>query len=1005
MYDYINYYEIKGLYMKGKSKSRKLTNWKEFRFKLKGLMWLFPGIVILLLMVFALFAAYDTGRSARDVTSAQAATTFFETFDGTPSSPDPFTQVGQNTWDIGIHSRNVDTWDLLMPFAHHHGPNCEAPLTANATAPFSSSELVTHNSNGRYEDAVFKCKDHVMTSIFGVGRSINDSYAMISMTPNHMVDFSSGEAVIRFNVTTFRTTQRDWIDVWIMPWDDSMQLPFDSSELGTVDLQGMPRNGVSVSMFAPNNNAKSGFKPIIVKNGVETGEFRKYTSDYNHFLAYEDYMPGNTGNPQRRDTVEIRISQNRIKVCMPMDTSDNAPSQTVCWADKAIGALPFTKGVVTLSHHSYTPNKDCSFYSPLQCGPDTWHWDDVYVSPAVPFKMIKADRRMVRDETAVNFNEPAPANSKLRFSAAGRVQLSFNGGAFQSVTRLPGTQPSDSHVASYFVPVPQGTTSVRFRMTDSGAGGVHAKDFAIWSQNGVSSPPNPTTASTSRPTVTQTVSPTPRVTATARPVDTATPRATTTRPNVIPTPTATSNAQTSTGRVIVDGRPYFLLGANMPWYNWGSDFGRGSNGGVTGTRASIGQGLARLKDAGVKNVRWWMFPGDPWQIKNGTSPTAVNQTVYQDIDAALALAEQYDVYYTFTLFSAATDIPRSWMTDTNQRNQLIQNLQPLFNRYKDNKRIIAWQVFNEPEWQIYNNQVTEQEVVSFATAVNTAIKSSTNRWLVTIGSAMLDSLQMWKNSNLDFYTAHWYDYMNSGGWCATCNTVTQTRSRFGLDNKPIVIGESYLGVDVNANTRLTQLMNNGYAGVLGWSLFGERTQDKMALDIAGMKLFSQTNSSIIGPQQGSAPVSTPRPTQVATSTPIPTSSSQNIITIRAAGKPALGIYPNIAVSKRTASGWELIGSTDVRGDGVRGVFETYQMPFTGTIAKGDLRIRFTNDYFDPAAGEDRNVRIQSVNLQNVTYYPTSPDVYSSGSWESVGGCDAGYKKSEWLDCVNAYFVF
>lgn len=409
------------------------------------------------------------------------AADFLETFDGKPSAPQPFTQTGQTTWDVSIHSRNIDTWDKMVPFSPHHGPDCGPPLTSTATVPYSSGELVTHPWDGTYEQAVYKCSDHVMTALNGIGHSINDSYALAVLTPNQIVDFTNGEATIRWNMTTFRTTQRDWVDVWITPYDENLALPFDT---GDVDLQGEPRNTVVVSLFAPNDNTKSGFRPKIIKNGTSSGEFDMFTNEFNWYTNYEEFLPGKSGDPKRRDTFELKLSKNHLSICMPQDSTDNAPSQTICWANKTIGQLPFTKGIVQFAHHSYTPNKDCHFYTPLICGPDTWHWDDIFISPAIPFTMIKADRRMVTSEsTPVTFSAPAPANAKLRFSAAGNVSLSFNNGTFQSVQKQPSVNPSTGRAASFFVPIPQGTTNVRFRLTEGGVGGVHAKDFAIWSQN------------------------------------------------------------------------------------------------------------------------------------------------------------------------------------------------------------------------------------------------------------------------------------------------------------------------------------------------------------------------------------------------------------------------------------------------------------------------------------------------------------------------------------------
>src|SRR5713226_6327083 len=93
--------------------------------------------------------------------------------------------------------------------------------------------------------------------------------------------------------------------------------------------------------------------------------------------------------------------------------------------------------------------------------------------------------------------------------------------------------------------------------------------------------------------------------------------------------------------------PRLFTGVNVPWFNWGCDFGCGSKNGASSpaVRSAVSDGFARLKPAGVHTVRWWAFEGDAWQINHDASgvPTGLNPAVYADFDAALALAEQYDL--------------------------------------------------------------------------------------------------------------------------------------------------------------------------------------------------------------------------------------------------------------------------------------------------------------------------------------------------------------------------
>ena len=84
--------------------------------------------------------------------------------------------------------------------------------------------------------------------------------------------------------------------------------------------------------------------------------------------------------------------------------------------------------------------------------------------------------------------------------------------------------------------------------------------------------------------------------------------------------------------------------------------------------------------------RDWFLQGA--NVKDGAGrPTGINGAVYADFDAALQLADKYDLYYDFVLFSAPTAIPHAWLTDTPSRAQLGQVLGGLFAHYKDNPRV------------------------------------------------------------------------------------------------------------------------------------------------------------------------------------------------------------------------------------------------------------------------------------------------------------------------------
>ena len=402
---------------------------------------------------------------------------FNEPFNGTPSAPESF---NSETWDIQVHSRDQGSWYSLPPINAGHGPDCSAPPATHA--------------NTSYEGSVFKCRDHVMTAING-----SAGYGAIYMTPNKLVDFSSGEAVVSWDMSTQSLSSRDWVDIWITNWDDNLTMPL---EVDFPDLQGPPKNAVHIAMGYHNGD------PYFYLEGVyrDGAKIRE--------ISNAETLPVSTQSAILRERFELRISQGHVKFSMP--------GRSITWLDDSIPTLNFTKGVVTWGHHSYTPEKDNAGI------PNTWHWDNMSISPAVPFTMVKALTRYVDGSgQRMDFASPAPANSYLRFSGICAISIDGVGVSPQVNTR------ANEHFQSYFVPITAGKTFVTldFAPDDWYAGDCMAKDFSIWSLSSQVFPTSTATSTSSASTPTSTVV----VTATSTPVpptpaptiaNTATPTAT-----------------------------------------------------------------------------------------------------------------------------------------------------------------------------------------------------------------------------------------------------------------------------------------------------------------------------------------------------------------------------------------------------------------------------------------------------------------------------------------------
>jgi hypothetical protein len=360
-----------------------------------------------------------------------------ETFGLAPVKPEPWEPAD---WDVTAHSQDGSTWLAPEGMSAQHGADCAPPMA-------------THTVNS-YADAVFLCRDHLMTALNAT------DYGVIYLTPAHLVDFAGGEAIVRFDLSTLRTSPRDWIDLWLSPYDDHLQLPLED---WLPDLNGPPRNAVHIKMESLNGTTP--FKVFVYRNFQEEDLGGDWQVGYESFLE---------PSALRRDTFELRLSRTHLRFGMP--------AYDFWWVDAEMADLGWDQGVVQFGHHSYDPTRHCP-----TCGPNTWHWDNVSLSSAIPFTMLRADRRYVDPDTepGVNFPGPSPEGSRLRFAGVGRnIEVSIDRGMTWERAQLQTQMKYDyTRFQSYWTPIPAGISSVHFR-GESATPGLPwmVQDISIWSR-------------------------------------------------------------------------------------------------------------------------------------------------------------------------------------------------------------------------------------------------------------------------------------------------------------------------------------------------------------------------------------------------------------------------------------------------------------------------------------------------------------------------------------------
>lgn len=353
----------------------------------------------------------------------QSAEEFFEPFDGSPETPQAWSSP---RWDIVVHHRSEDD---VKPMIADHDMMCAPP-------PGKHSIQTTMES-------VFLCKNHLMTAI----DSSATGYAVIYLTPAAVLDWSSGPARIEFDISTFRTTKRDWIDIWLTPWSQNLALPL-LSELP--DLSGPPSNAIHIQ--------------LVNEFGWSITRFPSGKG-----LSRYDYVNRPVQRSAKfREKFVISIADGRLRMAHRNERS----GQLVIFEDVALPAdLGFDKAVVQFGHHSYTPNKDCHFMSIEGCGPNTWHWDNIKLTPAESFTMTKFEPIRVEGSIPVS-------PGWLRFAARGKASVNWGHGW---VPVDPANGPTEgAGYASYFIQIPKDATEVRLRGQPTWIGEWRAKDISIW---------------------------------------------------------------------------------------------------------------------------------------------------------------------------------------------------------------------------------------------------------------------------------------------------------------------------------------------------------------------------------------------------------------------------------------------------------------------------------------------------------------------------------------------
>jgi len=462
-------------------------------------------------MLRVLLAALLLATVGVGLASAQT-TAFLQGFNGAPSAPLTYLATDSLTdWNVIQFRSSLDTttWHETQSMLADHGADCAGP----------PAQHEIHSP----DQSIFQCNNHVMTAISDVG-----GYGLAYLTPPVLADWSSGPVTIQWDLSTLVTSKRDWWDLWITPYQDRLIAPLED---WLPFRNGPPNRAVHVRLVDFGAAGNVGLTALMYNNYVATQLPTSCCNGYDTFL---------TESAARRDTVQVVLSRTHVKVWMPQ-------YQQV-FVDTDIPDLGWTSGTLQFGHHSYNPTKDCPDQqegSVMPCTPDTWHWDNVMVSQAVPYTILRGAPHAVYSDQpgpyVFTLPSPAPDGSEAMFDAVGaNPLLSFDDGQSWVVpTWEPSTKGVGGIEGGYRAPVPTGTQAIQVAASGGWWGNYWmVQGMAVTSQTAPR--PKPTLT----PIPTDVIPPTVTPVATATPAPTAVPTAYGSPPmsTHLPSSSATSSA-------------------------------------------------------------------------------------------------------------------------------------------------------------------------------------------------------------------------------------------------------------------------------------------------------------------------------------------------------------------------------------------------------------------------------------------------------------------------------
>jgi hypothetical protein len=295
----------------------------------------------------------------------------------------------------------------------------------------------------------------------------------------------------------------------------------------------------------------------------------------------------------------------------------------------------------------------------------------------------------------------------------------------------------------------------------------------------------------------------------------------------------------------------FWLGLNLPWLDYGGDFGKNAwqpDGGLAAfpsRRARLEATFASLADKGWRVLRWFLLCDGRAGVRFSPrgDPQGLDDRVFADVDQALSLASAHGLQVMFAVldfhwFDKASTSGGVRMggnartvSDARLRGRLLDSvLAPLFTRYASEPIVWGWDLCNEPEWAVKRvsagrASVTPGTMRAFLSE-SAALAHGLVKQPVTVGLATVRGLDLVTGIGLDFYQAHWYDSVEAE------SPLAAPVADLSLD-RPLILGEyPTKGSQRTPRAIVATAQQAGWAAALAWSVLAQDpATDFASLDV------------------------------------------------------------------------------------------------------------------------------------------------------------------------------